>query len=446
MLAASAIFLERRRTELKLLIKNGHLIDPATERDGIYDVLINDGIVEKVEKVEKGLAAQLEAECDKVIDAEGLYVMPGFIDLHVHFREPGLTHKETVKTGSEAAAAGGYTSVFCMPNTKPVIDSVDNYELLMNIIKNDACVNVYPVGAVTKSQQGKELAEISAMAKEGMKAISEDGKSVMDSGLYRQAMKLARKADIAVFAHCEDINLVEKGVINAGKKSAELGFNGISNAVEDIITARDIMLAKETGARLHLCHCSTKDSVTMVKEAKEAGVKVTAEVCPHHFTLTDEDIPCDDANYKMNPPLRTREDVDTLIAGIRDGIMEVISTDHAPHSFDEKNTSIEKAPFGIVGLETAFALSYSELVLKNVITLSALVKCMSTNPAKVAGIDRGSLAVGKVADIAIVDLDTEYTIDPDEFKSMGKNTPFGGRRVQGKVVKTLVAGVEVYGR
>ena len=428
---------------MKLLIKNGHLVDPATERDGIYDVLINDGIVKKVEKVEKGLVAQVEAVCDKVIDAEGLYVMPGFIDLHVHFREPGLTHKETVKTGSEAAAAGGYTSVFCMPNTKPVIDSVDNYELLMNIIKKDACVNVYPVGAVTKSQQGKELAEISAMAKEGMKAISEDGKSVMDSGLYRQAMKLAKEADIAVFAHCEDINLVEKGVINAGKKSEELGFRGIINAVEDIITARDIMLAKETGARLHLCHCSTKDSVTMVKEAKNDGIKVTAEVCPHHFTLTDEDIPCDDANYKMNPPLRTREDVDALIAGIRDGIMEVISTDHAPHSFDEKNTSIEKAPFGIVGLETAFALSYSELVLKNVITLSELVKCMSTNPAKVAGIDRGSLAVGKVADIAIVDIDTEYTINPEEFKSMGKNTPFGGRRVHGKVVKTLVAGEEV---
>ena len=425
---------------MKLLIKNGHLVDPEAGRDGIFDIVVRDGIVDKVGE---NLADSVLQGCDKVIDADGLYVMPGFIALHVHFRGPGLTHKETVKTGSEAAAAGGYTSVFCMPNTKPVIDSVSNYELLMNIINREACVNVYPVGAVTKGQQGVELAEISAMAAKGMKAISEDGKSVMDSGLYRQAMKLAKEAGITVFAHCEDINLVEKGVMNAGKRAGELGFRGISNAVEDIITARDIMLAKETGAKLHLCHCSTKDSVRMVKEAKDNGINVTAEVCPHHFTLTDADIPGDDANYKMNPPLRTREDVDALLKGISDGIMEVISTDHAPHSFDEKNTSIEKAPFGIVGLETAFALSYSELVLKNVISLSDLVRCMSANTAKVAGIDRGTLAEGKAADIVLTELDTEYEINTDNFRSMGKNTPFGGRKVHGKVIKTLVAGREV---
>lgn len=427
---------------MKLLIKNGHLVDPSTKRDGIYDILVQDGIVENVAA---NLAAEHENSCDRVIDADGLCVMPGFIDLHVHFREPGLTHKETVKTGSRAAAAGGYTSVFCMPNTKPVIDSVDNYELLMDIIKNDACVNVYPVGAVTKGQQGNELAEITEMAAAGMKAISEDGKSVMDSALYRQAMKLAKQADIAVFAHCEDINLVVGGVVNAGARAEELGFAGISNAVEDIIAARDIMLAKETGAKLHLCHCSTKDSVTMVKLAKEEGLAVSAEVCPHHFTLTDEDIPCDDANYKMNPPLRSREDVDALLAGLHDGVIEVISTDHAPHSAKEKSVSIEKAPFGIVGLETAFALSYSELVCKNVLTLPQLVSCMSTRPAQIAGIDRGSLAEGKVADIAIVDIDHEYKIDPDKFESMGKNTPFGGRVVKGRVVNTIVAGVEVLG-
>ncbi len=426
---------------MELLIKNGHLIDPEANRDGIHDILIKDGIIDIVAGKSKNIVTD---SVDKVIDAKGLYVMPGFVDLHVHFRDPGLTYKETVKSGSHAAAAGGYTSVFCMPNTKPVIDSVENYELLTNIIKCDSHINVYPVGAVTKGQQGNELAEIEDMADMGMKAISEDGKSVMNSAIYRRAMNIAKEKNITVFAHCEDINLVEGGVMNAGKRADELGLPGISNAVEDIITARDILLAKETGVKLHLCHCSTKDSVFMVKAAKEAGVAVTAEVCPHHFTLSDEDIPGDDANYKMNPPLRSREDVEALLNGLNEGIIEVISTDHAPHSAEEKSGSMKNAPFGIVGLETSFALSYSELVCKGVLSLPGLVRCMSTNPAKIAGIDRGSLAEGKIADIVIVDLDREYKIDPSSFRSKGRNTPFGGRTVRGKVVKTIVNGYEVY--
>lgn len=421
---------------MKLLIKNGYIID--SDNDGKADVLIEDGVIKEVRP---GID---ESMADELIDASGRYVMPGFIDLHVHFREPGYTHKETVRTGSRAAAKGGYTSVFCMPNTKPVIDSAREYKNLMDIIERDAVVNVYPVGAVTKGQQGKELADIEEMASLGMKAISEDGKSVMDSSVYRRAMKIAKKAGLTVFAHCEDINLVQGGVMNMGDRADALGFKGISNAVEDIIAARDILLAKETGTRLHLCHCSTRDSVYMLKCAKEEGIAVSGEVCPHHFTLTDEDIKSDDANYKMNPPLRSRKDVDALKEGIQKGYVEVISTDHAPHSREEKAQSMEKAPFGIVGLETAFALAYTELVKPGVITLKRLVECMSSNPAKIAGIDKGMIKEGKDADITIADIDEEYVIDSSTFESMGKNTPFNGFRVNGKVVATIVGGKIVY--
>lgn len=421
---------------MKLLIKNGYIID--NDNDGKADVLVEDGVIKEVRP---GID---ESMADELIDASGRYVMPGFIDLHVHFREPGYTHKETVRTGSRAAAKGGYTSVFCMPNTKPVIDSAREYKNLMDIIERDAVVNVYPVGAVTKGQQGKELADIEEMASLGMKAISEDGKSVMDSGVYRRAMEIAGKAGITVFAHCEDINLVQGGVMNMGERADELGFKGISNAVEDIIAARDILLAKETGTRLHLCHCSTRDSVYMLKCAKKEGLAVSGEVCPHHFTLTDEDIKSDDANYKMNPPLRSRKDVAALKEGIQKGYIEVISTDHAPHSREEKAQSMEKAPFGIVGLETAFALAYTELVKPGLITLKRLVECMSSNPAKIAGIEKGMIKEGKDADITIADIDEEYVIDSSQFESMGKNTPFNGFRVNGKVVATIVGGKIVY--
>lgn len=430
---------------MRILIKNGTLIDPAAGINGKYDLLINEGLVENVFNDDLLDSYSNTNKCiDKVVDADGLYVMPGFVDLHVHFRDPGLTYKETVKTGSEAASKGGYTSVFCMPNTKPVIDSLDNYRMLMDTIERDACINVFPVGAVTIDQKGEVISEMGLMAEAGMKAVSEDGKSVCNSLLYRSAMTKAKELGLTVFAHCEDIALVNGGVMNAGKRADELGLKGISNSVEDIIAARDILLAKETGVRLHLCHCSTEDSVDMLRWAKSKGVNVTAEVCPHHFTLADSDIPCDDSNYKMNPPLRTRKDINALITGLADGTIDAISTDHAPHSEKEKAQSMKSAPFGIVGLETAFALSYTELVDKGVITIDKLVECMSTKPSQIGGIDRGSLAVGKVADIAIVDLDNKFIINKNEFLSMGKNTPFDGRCVKGKVVKTLVKGNIVY--
>lgn len=420
-----------------LLIKNGFVVDPASERNGRYDILIDNG---RVLNVDTHIDADRNCE---IIDVCGMYVMPGFVDLHEHFREPGYTYKETVKTGSRAAAKGGYTSVFVMPNTRPVIDDAESLGMLMDIIKRDACINVYPVGAITKGQKGEKLADICQMADMGIKAISEDGKSVMDSSLCRKAMKIARDCNLAVFAHCEDIDLVEGGVMNEGRMSAKLGLPGISNAVEDIIAARDILLAKETGVRLHLCHVSTKDSVKMIELAKEEGLPVTGEACPHHFTLADEDIPCDDANYKMNPPLRSRDDVQAIIYGIKNGTIDAISTDHAPHGEEEKRGSMKSAPFGIVGSETAFALAYTELVDKGIITLYELVKLMSTNPARIAGIDRGSLKPGKTADLVIADVETEYVIDKNKFLSKGRNTPFDGMKVKGIIKKTYVAGKEV---
>ena len=425
---------------MKLLIKGGNVINAdLNECNGIYDVLVEDGIIKKIsEGIDEGLA-------DQVVDASGKCLMPGFIDLHVHFREPGFTHKETVKTGSMAAARGGYTSVFCMPNTKPVIDSAESYKLLEDIISKDAVVNVHPVGAVTKGQKGEELAEIEKMASLGMLAISEDGKSVMDSAIYRKAMKIAKNAGVAVFAHCEDKSLIEaKGCVNSDEYTKELGLPGISNAVEDVIVARDILLAKEAGAKLHLCHCSTKDSVEMIRLAKEEGLDVTGEVCPHHFTLTSDEIDKDDSNYKMNPPLRTKEDKEALLEGLKNDIIDVISTDHAPHSRDEKNQSMEDAPFGIVGLETSVALTITELVEKGIITPMQMAEKMSYNPAQVIHSNKGTLKVGAPADVTIIDPEKEYVIDSMTFLSRGKNTPFNGWKVKGMVKATICDGKIAY--
>jgi dihydroorotase len=315
---------------------------------------------------------------------------------------------------------------------------------------------VFQIGAVTKGQKGAELSDIEGMVEAGCPAISEDGKSVMNADLYRDAMRIAAKLDIPVFAHCEDINLVHGGVMNRDERAKELGMPGISNSVEDVIVARDILLAKETGARLHLCHCSTEDSVKMVKAAKEDGLKVSAEVCPHHFTLSSEDIvkvdyydgrdvfPDADTNYKMNPPLRTKEDVEALREGLRDGIMDVISTDHAPHTYEDKNTTMEKAPFGIVGLETAASLTYSELVRGGYLTPMQMAEKMSYNPARLIPIDKGDIQPGKAADIVIFDPNETYRIDSSTFASKGRNTPFDGRKVTGRVKCTICDGRIVY--
>lgn len=401
------------------------------------DIFVEDGIIkEKAESIEK--------QADTVIDAAGCYVMPGLIDLHVHFRDPGLTYKEDIETGSKAAAKGGFTTVCCMPNTKPVVDNVETVKYIIEKGEKTGLTNVLPVGAVTKNMAGIEITDVEELKKAGICAISEDGKSVMNSGVYRKAMKNAAKANVPVLAHCEDINLVEGGVINLGDKSSELGVKGISNAVEDVIAMRDIMLAKETGATLHLCHCSTKDSVEMVKRAKEEGIKVTAEVCPHHFSMCSDDITSNDGNFKMNPPLRAREDMEALIKGLQDDIMDVISTDHAPHSAEEKAKDLEHSPFGIVGLETSVALTVTNLVKKGYLTPMQMAAKMSYNPAKVLGIPKGTLDEGKIADITIIDPDKEYTIDVNTFESKGKNTPFDGYKVSGEVEYTILNGKVVY--
>lgn len=422
---------------MTILIKNGRVLNPCENLDEVMDVLIEDGLIKKKEENIQGYA-------DKVIDARGCYVMPGLIDLHVHFRDPGLTYKEDIETGSKAAAKGGFTTVCCMPNTKPVIDNVETVEYVINKSKNVGLTNVLPVGAVTKNMAGAEVTNISELKDAGICAISEDGKSVMNSGVYRKAMKEAARLNIPVMAHCEDINLVEGGVINLGDKSEELGVKGISNAVEDVIAMRDIMLAKETNATLHLCHCSTKDSVKMVRRAKEEGIKVTAEVCPHHFSMCSDDITCNDSNFKMNPPLRAREDMEALIKGLSDDIMDVISTDHAPHSEEEKAKDLEHAPFGIVGLETSVALTITNLVKKGHITPLQMAAKMSYNPAKVLGSDKGTLNENAVADVVVINPDKEYEIDADTFASKGKNTPFNGYKVNGQVEFTILGGKIVY--
>lgn len=424
---------------MRVLIKNGHVLDPATGVDGICDVLTEDQRI-------IGVKEHIEEQADRVIDAKGCYVMPGFIDLHVHLRDPGLEYKETLETGGKAAAHGGVTTVCAMPNTKPVIDTKERVEDVHTRAKEDSPVHVIQLGAVTVSQAGEELADIEGMAEAGCHAISEDGKSVMNASLYREGMRRAAASGIAVFAHCEDIHMVEGGVMNADQKAEALGLKGITNAVEDVIVARDILLAKETGVQLHLCHCSTADSVRMVAEAKRDGLPVTAEVCPHHFIMTTDDITEDDGNFKMNPPLRSKADVEALREGLKNNIMDVIATDHAPHAEQEKDKSMKDAAFGIVGLETSAALTYTELVETGVLTPMQMAEKMSYNPAKILGLseEKGSISEGKIADIVIFNPSKEYEIDKHTFFSKGKNTPFHGRKVKGEVRCTIVDGVPVY--
>lgn len=422
---------------MRLLIKNGHVLDPSTGMDGVLDVLVVDEVITKVE-------ANITEEADRVIDASGKYVMPGFIDLHVHLREPGFEYKETIESGMKAAAKGGFTTICPMPNTKPVTDCKEVVTYVVNRAKEIGLVNVLPVGAITTGQSGDVLADFKAMKEAGICAISEDGKSVMATDIYMKAMKAAAELDLPVMAHCEDRSLVRGGVMNAGKKAEELGLPGITNAVEDTITARDIFMAKEAGCRLHLCHCSTEDSVRLVKMAREMNLPVTAEVCPHHFTMSDDEITNDHGNFKMNPPLRSRRDVEALKEGLASGTMQVIATDHAPHGKEENDQSMRKAPFGIVGLETAFQLTVTELVKKGYLTPMKMVEALSYQPAKVLGIEKGRLCPGYVADLVVADMDKETVIDVTTFESLGTNTPFDGRKVFGEVEVTICSGRVVY--
>lgn len=421
----------------RILIKNGYVVDPDTKFEGRADILAEDGRIVRV-------APDIEEEADSVLNAEGLTAMPGLVDMHVHLRDPGQTYKEDIGSGGLAAAHGGVTSMMAMPNTHPVMDSVNRIGYVVNKARTESPVHIYQASAITKGEDGEELVDFDSICDYGIRWFSEDGKSVMNANLLRQAMLKAKEHDALIAEHCEDITMVCGGVMNDDKNAARLGMPGISNAVEDVIVARDCVLARATGARLHLCHCSTADSVYIIAAAKRQGVRVTAEVCPHHLILTSDDIPGDDANFKMNPPLRTRGDVEALRRGLKSGIIDCISTDHAPHSADEKRRGFYRAPFGITGLETSAALIYTELVKPGILTLMQMAEKMSYNPAKILGVQAGSLREGMPADIALFDFQDKYTINPAKFVSKGKNTPFAGREVYGSVSYTLVDGRVVW--
>lgn len=424
---------------MKTWIKQGKVIDPSTNREEICDILIEDGNIKLLES--QGLSNQEEiGEDTRIIDAKGYWVIPGLMDLHVHLREPGFEYKETIATGSQAAAKGGFTTICCMPNTKPVIDNEVIVEYIKLKAEKEACVHVLPIGSITKNQDGEELANIGFMAEAGICAISEDGKSVEDAGLMKKAMTYGKMFNLPIFAHCEDPKLAGSGVMHAGEMAAILGMKGIPKEAEDVMVARDILLAESTGAHLHICHISTKGSVDLLRYAKEKNISVTAEVCPHHFTLTEAAVDGYDTNTKMSPPLRGQEDVEAIKEALRDGIIEVIATDHAPHHYDEKNCEYEKAANGIVGLETAVPLGITELVETGILTPMEWVATMTTNPAKILNSPKGTLQVGKMADITIIDPKAEYEIDVTQFASKSKNSPFHGRKVRGKVLYTMVEG------
>ncbi len=437
---------------MRILIKHGHIIDPSQEIDGIGDILIENGKIKDIKmqdirhyietkKIKKKLKSCIEdyASDSKVIDASGLIVMPGLIDMHVHLREPGFEHKETIKTGTNAAIKGGFTSVCCMPNTFPINDNASVTEFIIRKASEEGYCSVYPIGAITKGQKGEELAEIGTMNNEGCIAFSDDGQPVMNSLIMRRALEYSKAFDVPIISHCEDLTLAEGGVINEGIMSTTLGLKGIPAEAEQIMVFRDILLAKLTGGKLHIAHVSTKGSVTLIREAKKKGINISAETCPHYFTLTDEAVKDYDTNSKVNPPLRTKYDIEAIKEGLNDGTIDVIATDHAPHHIDEKLKEFDAAPFGISGLETALGLSL-KLVEEGVISLSQLIAKMTINPAKILNLQKGTLKQGYDADITIIDTNKEFEVKSQDFVSKGKNTPFEGWILKGCPVFTIVRG------
>ena len=421
---------------MAIVIQGGHILDPG-RFNGVGDLLIDNGKVAAV-----GRTVNVPAGAT-VVPAKGRLVVPGFVDLHVHFREPGFEYKETIQSGASSAVAGGFTTVCCMPNTNPVNDNQAITEFMLERARAAGLANVLPIGAITKGSEGKELAEIGDLCRAGCVAISDDGKPVMNSLVMRRAMEYALAFDIPVVDHCEDLHLAEGGCMNEGLISTELGLPGIPAAAEDVMVARNVSLAELTGARLHLAHISTAGSVRMVREAKSRSIKVTAEACPHHFTLTEEVVRGFNTLAKMNPPLRTWQDVQAIKDGLRDGTIDVIATDHAPHATQEKQQGFTEAPFGIVGLETALPLTLA-LVEEGILSLEAAVEKLSTAPARAFGLAKGTLAVGADADVVIIDPQAQWEVDPGKFRSKSRNTPFAGWKVKGLVLTTFVRGRVVF--
>lgn len=419
---------------MRILIKNGRVIDPANGIDGILDIYIENETIEEVGSNLDYSGADIEQ-----IDASGKIVAPGLVDMHCHLREPGQEYKEDIETGTQSAAMGGFTSVACMPNTDPVVDNITVVEYIKSKAASSACVNVFPIGAITKGLKGEELAEIGKLKFAGVVGISDDGRPVRSPVLMRNALEYAKTFDTPVISHCEVAELAE-GSMNEGYVSTLLGLKGISRAAEEIMVARDIILAKYTGASLHIAHVSTKGSVELIRQAKKEGVNVTCETCPHYFSLTENAVMGYNTNAKMNPPLRTEADVEAIIEGLSDDTIDAIATDHAPHHEDEKNCEFDRALNGIVGFETALSLGITYLVKTKKLTMERLINKMSYAPARILGINKGTLSEGKNADIVIIDENKQRIIDKNSFYSKSKNTPYHGYKLSGTVEYTIVGG------
>jgi dihydroorotase len=425
-----------------LFIKGGRIFDPSQNLDIVGNLYVRDGMVAAFGS-SLALPTAADSEPIEVIDALGLIVTPGWVDIHTHLREPGGSHKETIKTGAEAAAAGGFTTIACMANTNPVNDNSYVTSYIYQKVSSETEINIHAIGAITKGLKGEELAEIGSMWEAGIVGISDDGKTVMNSYLMRKAMDYSKKFDLVVISHAEDACLKGRGVMNEGFNSTRFGLRGVPKASEEIIVARDILLAELTGARLHIAHVSTAGSVALIREAKSRGVKVTAEATPHHLTLTDAAVGNYDTNTKVAPPLRETQDVQALVAALADGTIDALACDHAPHSVEEKEVEYDHAEFGMVGLETAFPLYY-ELALNRGVSLTRIISAMTVKPADIIGVPKGTLKIGVEADVTIFDPNARYRVDKSKFRSKSQNTPFDGREVQGKVRYTIVRGNIIY--
>lgn len=421
-----------------LLIQQGHLIDPANKLDGVFDILVKDGKVAKVAK-------KISEKAQSTIDARGLLVTPGLIDMQVHFREPGREDRETLETGSMAALAGGITSVVTMPNLNPIADNQTVIEFILKRAKELDLINIYPTGSITKKQEGASLAEINELKRAGAVAVTDDGSDVQDEGLLKRALEYVKTVDVLLMSHCETEDLTEGGVMHEGWVSTQLGLPGIPALSEDMAVYKNILLAEEIGARLHLLHNSTAGSIRAIREAKKRGAKnISAEVCVQHFSLTDEECMGYNTNAKMYPPLRSQEHIDAVIAGIKDGTIDAFTTDHAPHIEPDKIKTFQDAAFGFVGLETSFAVMNTYLVKSKKVPLSLCIQKMTTGPAQILRLNKGTLSVGADADISIFNTDESWTVDEKKFFSKGKNSPYIGKKLTGKAVYTIVGGVVKY--
>jgi dihydroorotase len=425
----------------RILLRGGRVLDPSQKMDSTCDVLVAEG---RIEACGPRVANEAKADDIQVIDCSGLIVSPGFIDVHAHLREPGREDVETIATGARAAAAGGFTAICAMPNTIPVTDNQAAVGFVVRQASMAQAARVYPIGAISIGQKGESLAEFGEMVGAGAVAVSDDGKPVASAHLMRTALEYARTFGIPVADHCEEPTLAHGGAMNEGSVSARLGLKGIPSEAEEIMVIRDILLARRTGGHVHLCHMSTRGSVELIRWGKERGINVTAEVCPHHISLTEESIGNYDTNFKMNPPLRTQDDVDALREAVKDGTIDVIATDHAPHHYDEKEREFADAPNGIVGLETALSVNITWLVKSGILDLTTLIDRMSTAPARIFHLPGGSLRKGSIGDVTVFDPEADWVVDPRRFVSKGRNTPYGGRSLTGKVHYTIVGGRVVH--